>query len=215
MGPCFLPFRLRPRSSSKGKMVTEQLRILHDPGHGGSNSGCQHGELIEKEWVLRFAQDMHNALSHWRIKQNFTRDFDRDMNFSARGNVAYNWRADLALVYHVNAYKKDNMHGLLCFVLPDRWVEAEVGAAIMRAAPKELRGVVKKPVQSVPKQWTNEAYNTLKEYKDICPAVLVEVGFASNPKDYEILMGNASRPALVVSVLAGIARLLEIKGLGT
>ena len=195
--------------------MVEKLRIMHDPGHGGNNTGIVHGGLIEKEWLLSFVQDVHAQLSHWRIDQFLTRENDAQISLEDRGQMGKTWRADLAIIYHVNGafdeHEEPNtdMHGLMSFVLPEDWVGKEVGSAIMRAAPMNLRRATTKPTKSMRNHWTGRAYNVLSRHH--CPAVLVELGFATNPVDLGVLKSFSSRPALVTAIQAGVARFIEIK----
>ena len=185
--------------------------VLIDPGHGGDNIGCEHGGLVEKDWTLAMALDLEHWLRAWGFGVILTRTEDESVSLERRGALGDINHIDLALSLHVNAYKDPEQDGLMCFTLPDDPVAREVGSAIMRASPRELLRHKQRPLPSRAGDWTRDAYSVLRHHA-ARPAVLIEFGFATSPRDLEILTSPSSRPALCAAVLAGASRFHELSG---
>lgn len=190
----------------------KDFKLIHDPGHGGSNLGTQEGGINEKELILEIATDIRAGLSGWRyLKQSMTRIDDRDISFKTRAEKAKMFEAQLALIYHINASSDPGVDGLTTFVMATNSVESEVAQAIMRAAPYDLLRSKTRPYIASPTDWTRRTYNCMIEYDRLgIPSVLIEFGFATSPIDAPILISEHHRPAMVACVGAGVARAMEL-----
>ena len=197
-----------------------KLRLVIDPGHGGSNRGTRVADRDECDHVLEVARQLRDAMAGWQIDVRLTRETDVTMRFADRAQVAIDHDADLVLVLHVNAYchadpqtgaeiPDPKAHGMAAFVLEDDGPAASVASAILRAAPVGLLSPRLRPWAALPTDWTSHTYACLEHYGNR-PAVLVELGFRTNPQDLETLTGEAHRLAIVVSLLAGVARMHEL-----
>lgn len=189
----------------------KELLVAHDPGHGAGPrpTGTCHGDLIERDWVLRMAEDLEAAVP-W-ARHRLLRTIDVGPTYSDRAVDAEACGASLVLSHHVNAHVDTSLDGLMCFVAPDDQIGLEVGNAIMRAAPAELRRKKARSTLSRSGNWTRDAWSVLERYRARgIPVVLIEWGFATSPNDYGVLMSPASRPALCAAGAAGIARAFEL-----
>jgi N-acetylmuramoyl-L-alanine amidase len=195
------------------------LRLLHDPGHGGDSHGIVYADVVEKDLVLEIARDVAAGIGSVfgaAVEQRFTRESDIDVGLKERGEIADEWGAGLVLSHHTNGIfdEKGNpleeIDGLYCGHLPGNWRARETGAAIMRAAPAELLRRKFKPYPAQPGNWTSRMYNVLRWHASR-PAVLIEWGYVTSPRDRSVLTLPASRPAMVASAIAGVARLIELR----
>lgn len=220
--------------------MTDGLRIIHDPGHGGpDNRGVVHGGIVEAEYTLQIALQCFNALASWCSEQYCTRMSDSELALANRGHMARDKGAGLSLVHHVNAiyhrpkivgYRttvgengasvqeaiygrreaNTDIDGLMVFYLPGCWRSREVAAAIMRAAPEGLQRRKQRGTPALVGDWTRLAYNVLRHHMGR-PAVLIEWGFATAPRDVEILTSLQSQRALITAAQAGVARFIELQ----
>lgn len=206
----YLRARMRCRKSSN-----VLLRVLHDPGHGGRNSGVVIGELVEKDYTLQFAKDVYKACQCFNLRQALTRSLDDDATFGERNSIAEGMDADLVLIYHINAIYHDNgdpnpdVDGLMTFVMPGMERSKQTAEAIGRAAPRDLLRRKPKPIPVSAADWTSRAHSCLKAYKDR-DAVLIELGFATSPIDRGVLLSDDSRIALVSAIMCGVGRFCEL-----
>lgn len=187
------------------------MLIAHDPGHGcpPRPTGTSHGGLVERDWVLSMARDLAAAVP-W-CKHLLLRSGPSGPTYPERAARAESAGADLVLCHHVNAAADPSLDGLMCFVPPGSHIAREVGEAIMRAAPAELRRTKPKPIPSGPGDWTADAWAVMLHYHQRgLPVVLIEWGFATSPVDLAVLMAPSSRPALCAAGAAGIARAVDL-----
>jgi N-acetylmuramoyl-L-alanine amidase len=181
----------------------------HVPGHGGEDPGCLQLGTPEKDWVLSMALDCETAIKPWGIEQHLTRRTDINTSPHEESQLCMEHGAHLAICHHVNTNDNPEVDGLMCFALAsDPW-GVQIGDAIMRAAPAGLLRRSPKTTLIHPndRDWPR-VYTSLRLFT--CAAVLIEYGFATSPKDREILLDPVSRPALVAAVLCGVARFQQL-----
>ena len=212
---------------------------FHDAGHGAANTGIIHGGIIEKDWTLEMVLDAQSHLKGFG-PQYASRIADVPLSLSERAAMAHAVGALIGFSHHVNGafhprvkvgsrmvevnnhpgVKREEpiydppepntaLHGLMCFARADDPIGLEVGGAIMRAAPFGLLRREQACYVAEPNSWTRHTYNVLRPYGDT-PAVLIEWGFATAPRDVKILTSPKSLPARLVALEAGMARFIEI-----
>lgn len=80
------------------------MRIVVDPGHGGSDPGATFRGHREKDLALAVSLRLASLLSRSRtIEVKLTRDADTYPSLVDRVNLANEWDADLYLSVHLNA----------------------------------------------------------------------------------------------------------------
>jgi N-acetylmuramoyl-L-alanine amidase len=182
------------------------MRLILDPGHGGLDEGTHHGNLVEKDYNLMMARLCRQALLGlgWGLDVALTRDDDTDTSLRARGQVAKEHRPDLVLSLHVNASNDDRAQGAIIFVKGGDQVALKTATAIQTALPEEVRRSVNWLFYANPVGWLSRAWNVLDVYD--CPAVLLEMGFATNADDRAQLLSTSVQRGIVAAVVAGVAR---------
>jgi N-acetylmuramoyl-L-alanine amidase len=197
------------------------MRLWHDPQHGGTNHGCEYGEIRERDWVLQISTDLEATLGVFGCQQELARRVDETIHYSERAEAARKWGADLAFLHHVNAMVYPDGHelegqpwvrfdGLMTFALPQDRIGFDVAKAIGKRAPTEL--MQKKPTYIASRDdWTKHAYNCLVHYGRVgIPSVLIEWGFATSPTDRTILLSADHRPSLCATAACGVGRAHEV-----
>ncbi len=190
------------------------LKIVLDPGHGGSDPGAIHHGVREAAINLTIAQLLRTRLEQLGASVLLTRD-DNDSVLSshaheneelqARADVANRARADLFVSIHADASDNPQIAGVLTFYGPERGYAIIAGRSphlvvqsqhLAGAVQRELVAATGQPDLGVQSAhfWTIGAAQM--------PAVLVEVGFLTNPGDVHRL----AQPAFRVRVAEGIAR---------
>jgi|GEM_PF-690949 len=107
-----------------GQTKTQKnLRIVIDPGHGGSQSGARAFGLQEKDLALDIAQRVRRQLNEAGFNTILTRNADRTMSLLERSELATQLKADLFVSIHVNATgKKDPYeHGIETYYLNNKY----------------------------------------------------------------------------------------------
>ena len=171
--------------------------IAIDPGHGGANLGTCHHGIIEKDLTLAYALDLA-ALVPGSV---LTRDSDRDVPLATRGVPG----STLAIVIHVDASHDPRLRGMTCYVRARGARAAAIASEILATAPAAIYGrpwptqIPRIP----PHPWLAAPLAVLAPHK--CPAVLVELGFATNEQDATYLLSDEGRRQVVRNLARAIA----------
>lgn len=180
-------------------------KIFIDPGHGGKDPGASGNGLNEKDITLDLALELAKRLRGCNCEVRLSRDKDTYVALGTRAHDAHAWDADLFFSIHVNAHTGSAANGYEDFTYP------VVGATTANIR-KELH-------PHIAKVWTDAGranrgmktanFQVLRE--TTMPAVLVELGFISNPQDASLLKQPAFRDKLVGAMAAGIAEAMGLQ----
>lgn len=200
------------------------LNVWIDPGHGNSNKGLEYAGFVERHWNLDFATTL--ASEGWcgdNVK--LSREADVSIAYRERARQAYEWRVDLALLIHVNGIfyppehhrageARSSFHGAMAFTIEgDRTIDI-VAETILRAMPHQLWRSDHRvtPFHATQSDWTKDAHGHLHHYFDRgIPAVLLEMGFATNDADRRFLLDLSKSHLLCRAVAAGVEYMIERK----
>lgn len=171
--------------------------VVVDPGHGGLDGGTAAGGLVEKELVLDISLRLRDELQKRKIPVVLTRTTDVGFgpirsDLAYRTSVANQCQASLFLSIHINAVGNPNQRGFMVFYgggRPSRDAAILIDQA-MREAGLHAR-------QEPPHQ--NDSYVVI--YSSKAPALLLELGFITNPGDRAKLQ-EATYRAKIAAVLA-------------
>lgn len=108
------------RAADRVQTVGDQIVIVIDPGHGGSNLGTESGHTIEKEMTMVTAKAMKKELEQYdNVTVWLTHTDDRDMSLKERAEFAEEKGADFLFSIHYNASENHTMFGT------EVWVSCE------------------------------------------------------------------------------------------
>lgn len=165
------------------------IKIYIDQGHNpsGFNTGAEGNGFFEQDITFEIGRRLYNLL---RQNPEFTPRLSRptadtilgtsnSTSLVARVNEANSWPADIFISLHNNAAANSNATGNEALIYgPGATVARELGEEILEQLTLTTglrnRGIVYRPGLYVLKETT-------------MPAVLVEMGFISNPYDAELL----------------------------
>jgi N-acetylmuramoyl-L-alanine amidase len=83
------------------------LRIMIDPGHGGSDLGAaSHHNLLEKDVTLAISQEVHKLLKAQGHNVYLTRSQDSDLSLAERTSIATQLQTDFMVSIHANSSGK-------------------------------------------------------------------------------------------------------------
>jgi N-acetylmuramoyl-L-alanine amidase len=212
----------------------EPLRVVLDPGHGGSNTGAR-GEagLVEKDLTLDLAIRVRRELLVRGVDVRLTRDRDRTLTLRRRVAAANQWPADIFVSLHANASPTRTQRGFETFVLDPQGVDVD-GRALRSDTPTPRPGVapdvalILDDVERGAAQWEAAelaiaVQGKLREVRGAAgdrgvrqdahhvllgatmPAVLIEVGFVDHPIEGRELADPALRDRLAVVIAEAIA----------
>jgi N-acetylmuramoyl-L-alanine amidase len=93
-----------PQTSSALAPAKMQMRVMIDPGHGGSDSGAVRGSIREAELALKVSQLVKSLLEkNPEFTVALTRTEDVNLSLQQRVSVAEKSQADVLVSLHTNA----------------------------------------------------------------------------------------------------------------
>jgi N-acetylmuramoyl-L-alanine amidase len=212
--------------------------IVIDPGHGGSNIGAQGpAGALEKELTLQLARALRSQIqSRLPVRVILTRNEDAELPLDTRVAVANQQKADLFISIHLNSSPGRNAQGAETYFL--NLVASDERAA--EAAQVENAGDPLTDLQlilwdlaqshhmSESQRFAGliqEELNKALELRNrgvkqapfrvlmgaAMPAVLVELGFLSNPREEERLTDPLYRSRLADALVDAVIRYKAIR----
>lgn len=207
--------------------------VVIDPGHGGADEGVRGpGGLAEKVVTLAAARRVKSALeARLGLRVLLTRDDDRELPFDTRTAVANNNKADLFISLHANASFRPGVSGasVLTAAFADAglarptfeplrvpvfggglrdielvlWDEAQIrfvdqSAVLARLLQERFQGripLAARPGDRLPLRVLASAN---------MPAVLIELGYLSNPDEEPRLASGEFQGALAQAIVDAV-----------
>ncbi len=171
--------------------------VCIDPGHGGRDTGTVGSDgAVEKEIALDVARRVQQGLEAAGAPVVMTRTDDVFVTLARRAAICNEAHAGLFVSIHVNGYHTPDAHGFEVYYLGDGSLpEAGRAAEAVRRALGETLDTRDRGVRQADFSVLSATH---------CPAVLVEVGYLSNPDERDQLMRDAYRQAIADAIVAGI-----------
>ncbi|MFS1511103.1 N-acetylmuramoyl-L-alanine amidase [Chengkuizengella sp. SCS-71B] len=185
------------------------FKVAIDAGHGPETKGKRSPDESLREFefnrvVAGYVQE--RLLQYESIETIFTHELDRDVPLKERTNVANDWRADLFISIHANAYLGDwnEVTGIETFVyksLPAQGVKLanHVQNQLVQLTGRKDRGV------------KGANFHVLRETE--MTAILVECEFMTNEQSCKLLKSDRYRQLCAEGIVYGIVETygLELK----
>ncbi|MGM0502221.1 MAG: N-acetylmuramoyl-L-alanine amidase family protein [Bacillota bacterium] len=186
--------KVRPANSSLNKTV------IIDPGHGGIDSGANHESVLEKDINLSISKKLASLLEKNNIQVILTRQKDKLYNDSRQDDLKHrieltnNSNADILVSIHVNSFPSSKSFGGETYYSKSSKQGKKLASAIqeqlIKIQPKNYRTIKTAP------------YYVLQ--KSEITAVLVEVGFISNPQDRKRITNPQKQEKIAEAITTGI-----------
>lgn len=207
-------------ASPKPLVEGRPVRVFIDPGHGGTDSGALSPDrkLAESKVVLDIAKRLATYLSQTGFEVRLSRqDNTTSPLLEERTLMAAKWKADLFVSIHINATGNGDSgaHGLETFILPPAGASSTYGGSTSSAAQtgngNDVRNMqlgfaiqrrTLKTTKLADRGLRRARFAVLREAS--MPAVLVECGFISSPRDRRMLNTAEGRERLARGIFQGI-----------
>lgn len=182
------------------------VKIVIDPGHGGSDSGAVAFGIREKDIVLDLALRTGKLLRSMGANIEYTRVTDIYVNLGDRARLANQLGADAFFSFHINAFNDPNANGFESFVHTS--INGGRTAAIQNVVHRKIAEVFASAgVRDRGQKKAN--YQVLRETK--MSALLIEYGFITNAKENSLLKDSAFLDRLARATADGIGQALGLK----
>ncbi|MQR96894.1 SH3 domain-containing protein [Fictibacillus phosphorivorans] len=192
-----------PNSPSTPKPTLGGLkgkRIVIDPGHGGNDPGTsgKSSGTQEASMTLMSARLLATQLSNAGAKVILTRSDNTYISLNKRVEISHYHFADAFVSLHYNSATDKSATGLLTFYYgqKDLKLANSVNTGLVQANTGLKGGNVR---------YGN--FHVLRENKQ--PAVLVELGFLSNPFDELTVKSNSFQTKAATGITAGLAQYFQ------
>lgn len=164
---------------------------MTDAGHGGKDSGAPglHG-CLEKNIVLEVSNKVNDYLKTQDIKNILTRNTDVFLSLSERTNKANSLGVNSFVSIHCNSSDNPKANGLEIFCYKFKY--RQLADCILEEIKKE--GLYNQLREGGVKE---DNLHVVRETN--MPACLVELGFITNEKDYNLIMNNKDKFAKAIA----------------
>lgn len=169
--------------------------IVLDAGHGGKDQGTCAGDILEKDINLAVTLKLAEKLKENGAEVLLTRETDVKIELEDRAKLANEEKADLFVSIHCNYYEDSTqIKGLECYYRET----SEEGKELAERVSHAFDGI-----DEVENRGLKTAdYRVLR--KTDMPAVLIELGYMSNPEECKKLTDEDYQELLAERIAAGI-----------
>ncbi len=189
--------------------------VLLDPGHGGGDKGAISQRIEEDRVTLDVAKRIGKILAAQGVTVKYTRDRDRELTLTDRSAMARKLAPDAFVSIHVNATGDRGVEGVEVFVMTSPGYASTVGGKADAAGYDGNRNRVLNirlahSVLDNLVQYTGAEDRGVKRARfavlkgSPVPAVLVEMGFMTNPEEESRLISRNYRDQVAMGVARGI-----------
>ena len=186
----------------------QQPVVVLDAGHGGKDPGkVSNAGALEKDINLSITKRLKILLEQNGIVVVMTREEDMDLaserasnrkneDLKARAALIAETAPTIMVSIHQNSYPEEDVDGAQVFYASG----SDDGKQLATIIQKNLKNEIKDDNHRMAK--ANKEYYLLK--KTTCPAVIVECGFLSNPREAELLTSEDYQEKLAFAIHLGI-----------
>ena len=164
--------------------------IVLDPGHGGSDQGASSStpsKSLEKNYTLKTAKELKKLLNKEGAHVKMTRSNDKYVSLDDR-----NIKGDAFISIHNDALDSSNANGVTVYWFKDK----------QESLAQTLNSAIQKKALLTNRGSRQQNYQVLRQ-TDI-PAVLLELGYISNPTDESMINDQLHRQVVEQAIVDGL-----------
>lgn len=166
--------------------------IVIDPGHGGSDCGATRNGIYEKNITLDISKRVETLLKNKGYVVKMTRNSDDTVSLQDRVEISEEFAPDIFVSIHVNSSNSETPQGLETHYYKDNSLKLAktVHASLLNNVNANNRGLFRSKFYVI--------------NHTTAPAVLVEIGFISNPSERAQLVSESRKQATAKAIAEGI-----------
>lgn len=178
----------------------KQINVVIDAAHGGYDFGAISNTVNEKQIVEQIANKIKSLNKNKNVVIHFTRSSDVFVPLQERTDIANTIKPDLILSLHVNSSTNQDKSGVEFFVYKNSKLYEESNNFAVKLSTEMSKnnsfkiGEIK-----------NAPYFIIKNAT--VPAVIIELGYLSNPKDKKNLTDEKEQDKIAESILEFVSGL--------
>jgi len=166
--------------------------VVLDPGHGGSDCGALRNNISEKSITLDVSKRVEAILKKKGYEVVMTRYGDDTVSLQDRVDISENINPDIFVSIHVNSSNSESPNGLETHYYKSNSLQLAktVHASLLNNINAGNRGLFKSKFYVI--------------NHTTAPAILVEIGFLSNPYERAQLVTESRKQATANAIAEGI-----------
>ncbi|MCG1994212.1 N-acetylmuramoyl-L-alanine amidase [Staphylococcus epidermidis] len=179
-----------PADQSLSSNPLKGKTIVLDPGHGGSDQGASSStpsKSLEKNYTLKTAKELKKLLNKEGAHVKMTRSNDKYVSLDDR-----NIKGDAFISIHNDALDSSNANGITVYWFKDK----------QESLAQTLNSAIQKKALLTNRGSRQQNYQVLRQ-TDI-PAVLLELGYISNPTDESMINDQLHRQVVEQAIVDGL-----------
>jgi N-acetylmuramoyl-L-alanine amidase len=176
------------------------IKVWLDAGHGGKDPGALGNNLKEKDINLAVTKEVNRILEKHGVTVGTTRTSDTFMELSDRSKKANDFKADILVSIHCNAFEDPSAQGVEVYHYPG----STKGKKLAQYIHDE---VIKAKLYTKDRGVKSANFHMLRV--PTMPCALIEMAFITNKQDAELLKNKQKEFALAIA--KGILSYLGIK----
>jgi len=181
--------------------------IVIDGGHGGNDVGAVGENITEKEVVLDISLLLYSILENTRHTPVLTRKYDKNIPLKKRAEIANGIGADLFISIHNNGATNPQANGIETWYHRNSIQGKKLAKYIQEELIQELERSDRGIKHAGQVNWLNNDFYVLRTTN--MPAVLLEIGFITNPKEEQLLKSCQFKYLAAQSIYDGIIKYLR------
>ena len=174
------------------KVPSGKKIVVIDPGHGGSDVGATRNGIYEKNITLDVSKRVAELLKKKGYEVVMTRTSDETVSLQERVEISENAEPGVFVSIHVNSSNSDAPSGLETHYYKDNSLDLakNVHASLLNHINSNNRGLFKSKFYVI--------------NHTTAPAILVEIGFISNPSERAQLVTDNRKQETAKAIVEGI-----------
>ncbi|MEO9146257.1 MAG: N-acetylmuramoyl-L-alanine amidase [Ginsengibacter sp.] len=204
----FFAFTLKVKSNQPASIYNgNTITVIIDAGHGGRDLGAKGGNADEKDITLAIAKKVKELNSNKKINIVLSRDNDDFISVHDRASFANKTKADLFISIHLQAIlsgnnlQKSTRSGFSVIIAKNDNAYSSQSKLLGFSIINSFKDNYPLPVASDLMQRERGIW-VLKATE--CPAVVIEAGYITTPKDLEYLSQSKNQETIAKNILNGI-----------
>ncbi len=198
---------------SGAKEDEKEIVIVVDAGHGGNDPGKVSADgIMEKDVNLAIALKLKDKLEDKNIKVILTRDSDicladtgtsnkKKSDMINRMEIVNDNKADLLISIHQNSYKDSSVKGAQVFYHGSSEQSKKVAQVV--------QGKIQEEIDNENNRKAKEANDYYILRKSVCPAIIIECGFLSNPEETSKLVDEKYQEKLAETIADAVCEIYD------
>ncbi|TDH18303.1 hypothetical protein EXU57_23910 [Segetibacter sp. 3557_3] len=196
-------FKMKQQTNNLGQTpLMQKYTVVLDPGHGGKDNGAMGvNEVKEKEIVLTISRMLAEELRNQNIQVVLTRNQDQFLTPQERVQLLSSSGANLFISIHANAtnttgkIKTDQKTGAEIVLAKKSNKHTTSSRLFGSLLSQHLQPLLQSKTPLTQKQ--TGIY--VLDNQEVCPSILLECGYITNPSDMKMMQDQAARYAGLIA----------------